>query len=161
MLASMGVKTRYLRRGWVDVVTATALILLCLAASARAATVDELKGKVANANVADRTPLCLEIAGRQLDLADKLYAQGDSEKAQTALGDVASFSELARDYAIQAHKHEKQSEIAVRKMTRKLGDLKHAVTREEQKQVQETIDRLDRVRDDLLAAMFANGGKKK
>jgi hypothetical protein len=134
---------------------------LLASASARAATVDELKGRVAIANVADRPQLCLEISELQLNAADKLYGQGDPDKAQAALGDVASFSELARDNAIQAHKHEKQSEIAVRKMTRKLGDLKHAVTREEQKQVEETINRLDRVRDDLLAAMFANGGKKK
>jgi hypothetical protein len=156
----MEVTARYLQRGWVAVIAATALIL-CVAASARAATVDELKGRVANANLADRPRLCLEISERQLAVADKLYGQGDSDKAQEALGDVASFSELARDYAIQAHKHEKQSEIAVRKMTRKLADLKHAVTREEQKRVEETIGRLDRVRDDLLAAMFANGGKKK
>jgi hypothetical protein len=156
----MGVTARYLQRGWVTVIAATALTL-CVAASARAATLDELKGRVANANLADRPQLCLEISERQLAAADKLYGQGDTDKAQEALGDVASFSELARDYAIQAHKHEKQSEIAVRKMTRKLADLKHAVTREEQKQVEETIARLDRVRDDLLAAMFTNGGKKK
>ena len=52
------------------------------------------------------------------------------------------FSELARDYAIQSHKHEKQSEIAIRKMARKLADLKHAVSHEDQEQIQNTIDRL-------------------
>ena len=55
---------------------------------------------------------------------------------------------------------EKQSEIAIRKMTRKLADLKHTVSHEEQEQVQNTIDRLQRIRDDLLAAMFPKGGKK-
>ena len=74
--------------------------------------------------------------------------------------DVVAFSELARDYAIQSHKREKQSEIAIRKMVRKLTNLKHSVAREDQEQIQETIDRLQRVRDDLLAAMFPNGVKK-
>ena len=73
--------------------------------------------------------------------------------------DVAAFSELARDYAIQSRKHEKQSEIAVRKMVRKLGTLSTRPA-EDQKQIQDTIDRLQRVRDDLLAAMFPNGVKK-
>ena len=68
------------------------------------------------------------IAERQLDAADRFYVAGDSEKAQAALADVIAFSELARDYAIQSHKHEKQSEIAIRKMARKLADLKHTVS---------------------------------
>lgn len=123
-------------------------------------TVDELKGRVANIAVADRPRVCLRISERQLDAADRFYLAGDNDKAQAALTDVIAFSELARDYAIQSRKHEKQAEIAVRKMVRKLADMKHTVSREEQEQVQRAIDRLQRVRDDLLAAMFPNGGKK-
>lgn len=127
---------------------------------ARNPTIDELKGRVESTRIGERPALCLEISQRELAAADQLYASGDNVKAEAALGDVAQYSELARDYAIQSHKHEKQSEIAVRKMTRKLADLKHTVTQDEQKGVQHTIDRLQRVRDDLLAAMFPNGGKK-
>jgi hypothetical protein len=139
---------------------ALVLLLACGQVLARDYSVEELKGRVASASVADRPGLCLQISERELDAADQLYAGGESGKAQAALVDVAAFSELARDYAIQSHKHEKQSEIAVRKMTRKLANLKHAVTHEEQQQVQETIDRLERVRDDLLSAMFPNGKKR-
>ena len=123
-------------------------------------TVEELKARVANANIGDRPSLCLHISERQLDAAEKLYAAGEGEKAQAALTDVTAFAELDRDYAIQSHKHEKQSEIAIRKMARKLTDLKHTVSREDQEQIQNAIDRLQRVRDDLLAAMFPKGGKK-
>jgi hypothetical protein len=123
-------------------------------------TVEELKGRVANAGIADRPPMCIRISERQLDAADKFYLAGESGKAQVALTDVVAFSELARDYAIQSRKHEKQAEIAIRKMTRKLADMKHTVSREDQDDVQRSIDRLQRIRDDLLAAMFPNGGKK-
>jgi hypothetical protein len=129
--------------------------------SARAdPSVEELKGRVANALVADRPPLCIHISERQLGEADRLYVAGDSEKAQAALADVVAYSELARDYAIQAHKHEKQSEIAIRKMARKLADVKHTVSHDDQEQIQRTIDRLQQIRDDLLAAMFPKVGKK-
>jgi hypothetical protein len=67
---------------------------------------------------------------------------------------------LARDYAIQSHRSQKQSEIAIRKMARRLGDLKHAALREDQEQIQDTIDRLQSIRDDLLSAMFPHGVKK-
>ena len=123
-------------------------------------TIEELKARVANARIADRPVLCIHISELQLEAADRLYVAGDSEQAKAALVDVVAFSELARDYAIQSHKHEKHSEIAIRKMTRKLADMKHTVSHEDQEQVQITIDRLQRIRDDLLAAMFPKGDKK-
>ncbi|HZW80357.1 MAG TPA: hypothetical protein VFF50_07795 [Candidatus Deferrimicrobiaceae bacterium] len=126
----------------------------------REVTVAELKQEVANANVAERPALCVEICERQLDAADRFYVAGDSEQGKAALVDVTAFAELARNYAIQSHKREKQSEIAIRKMAHKLANLKHTVSVEDQGQVQNTIDRLERVRDDLLAAMFPNGVKK-
>jgi hypothetical protein len=123
-------------------------------------TIEELKERVTTANVPDRPALCIHISERQLDAADRFYIAGDSEKAQAALADVVAFSGQARDYSIQSHKHEKQSEIAIRKMTRKLADLKHTVAHEDQEQVQNTVDRLEHIRDDLLGAMFPKGGKK-
>jgi DNA-binding transcriptional regulator of glucitol operon len=137
------------------------LLAGCVALVAlREDSVEDLKQRVENTSVGERPALCIQIAERQLDEANRLYVAGDSAKAQSALMDVAAYAEQARDYAIRAHKREKQSEIAVRKMTRKLTNLKHAVSREEQEQIQQTIDRLERVRDDLLAAMFPKGAKK-
>jgi len=123
-------------------------------------TIEELKARVANASIADRPGLCVHISELQTDAADRLYVAGDSEKAQAALADVVAFSESARVYSIQSHKHEKQTEIAIRKMAHKLADIKHTVSHEDQAQVQNAIDRLQRIRDDLLAAMFPKGVKK-
>ena len=137
-----------------------ALLLPIALASGRDGTIEELKERVANAGIGDRPSLCIEISERRLDEADRLYVAGDSEKAQGSLVDVTAFAELARDYAIQSHKHEKQCEIAIRKMTRKLANLKHAVAHEDQQPIQDVIDHLQRIRDDLLAAMFPHGVKK-
>jgi hypothetical protein len=123
-------------------------------------TLEELKGRVANASVADRPPLCIHISELQLGNADRLYVAGDSEKAQAALADVVAYSELARDYAIQSRKHEKQSEIAIRKMVRKLADMEHASPHQDQGSIQSAIERLQRIRDDLQSAIFSKGDKK-
>ena len=149
-------------RVWRVAATGMALALVATSLlSARAEpSIEELKGRAANALIADRPALCIRISERELGEADRLYVAGDSEKAQAALADVVAYSELARDYAIQAHKHEKQSEIAIRKMARKLADIKHTVSHEDQEQIQNTVDRLQQIRDDLLAAMFPKGGKK-
>ena len=122
-------------------------------------TVEELKARVATVSVSDRPALCIHIAERQLDAAGKFYEAGEDQNAQTALAEVVAYSQSAGEYAIQSHKREKQSEIAIRKMVRKLDDLKHTLTHDEQGQIQNAMDRLQRVRDDLLAAMFPEAGK--
>jgi hypothetical protein len=122
-------------------------------------TVDELKARVSSANVGEKAKLCDEIAQKQLAEADKFYAANDVEKAQAKLTDVVTYSELARDYSIQSHKHQKQIEISVRSMTRKLNDIVHTLGHDDQAPVKDAIDHLQRVRDDLLASMFPKGAK--
>ena len=122
-------------------------------------TVEELKARIADAPVPDKAKLCIQIAEKQLVATDKLYAADDLASAQPSLTDVVAFSELARDYSIQSHKHQKQVEISVRTMTRKLNDLLHTLGHEDQGPVKDAITRLERVRDDLLASMFPKGVK--
>jgi len=137
------------------------LMLACFThADNREPTVEQLKERIANASIPNRPPLCIQLSEMQLDAAGRFYKLGDSEQAKAALTDVVAFSELARDYAIQSHKHEKQSEIAIRRMARRLEDLKHTVDHDDLAQIQATIDRLYRIRDDLLLAMFPKGNKQ-
>jgi hypothetical protein len=138
----------------------TLLVLaLCGLLSAVEPTVDELKARFNSTSIQDRPHLCVQIAKQQEAATDKLYAANDFEKAQAALEDVVTYSELARDYAIQSHKYQKQAEIAVREFVRKLGDLKRSLPKEDQSAVSDAITRLQHVRDDLLTAMFPKGAK--
>jgi hypothetical protein len=120
---------------------------------------DEMKAKLASTSTGDRPHLCVQIAEHQLAAADRLYTAAEVEQAQADLTDVVAYSELARDYAVQSHKYQKQAEIAVRSMARKLGDIKHLVAHDDQPPIQDAINRLERVRDDLLIAMFPKGKK--
>jgi hypothetical protein len=150
---------RYLFRLWGVVAALTLAAGAVHALPNNEPTVEDLKAKVPSVSVGDRPHLCLQIAQRQLTAADKLYADSDVEKGQAALVDVIAYSELARDYAIQSHKYQKQSEIAVRSMTRRLGEILHLVGHDDQAPVRDAINRLQRVRDDLLKAMFPKGAK--
>jgi hypothetical protein len=136
-----------------------ALIVCCLITPVAGTepTIEELKARISSAPIGDRPHLCLQVAQQQLALTNKLYAAEENEKARASLADVVAFSELARDYSIQSRKHQKQTEISVRTMVRKLGDIKHTVPHDEQPEVQNAIERLERVRDDLLLAMFPKG----
>jgi hypothetical protein len=143
---------------------ACVLFLVATAAAANAVprdepTVEELKARVSAANVGDKAKLCTQIAEKELSETDRLYAAADVDKAQATLTDVVTFTELARDYSIQSHKHEKQIEISVRAMTRKLNDLMHSLGHADQPPVRDALKRLERVRDDLLTSMFPKGMK--
>jgi hypothetical protein len=147
-------------RFWAVVTAATLVAALTANASpVPDPIVDAMKARLASASVRDRPHLCVQIAEYQLAETDKLYAAVEVEQAQATLTDVVAYSELARDYAIQSHKYQKQSEIAVRVMTRKLTEIMHALAHDDQAPVREAINRLQRVRDDLLAAMFKKGAK--
>jgi D-arabinose 1-dehydrogenase-like Zn-dependent alcohol dehydrogenase len=117
-------------------------------------TVEELKARVSSTGIGGRPHLCVQIAEMQLTETDKLYAGAEDEKAQATLTDVVAYSEMARDYAIQSHKYQKQTEIAVRRMARKLTEVMHSLSHDDQAPVQDAVKRLQRVRDDLLMAMF-------
>ncbi len=121
--------------------------------------VDQLKARVASTSLNDRPRLCVEIAQKELKETDRLYAASDIPGGQAALTDVVAYSELARDYSIQTHKYQKQSEIAVRGMARKLNEIMHSLGHDDQAPLQDAVNRLERVRDDLLASMFKRGGK--
>jgi hypothetical protein len=146
---------------WHGIVT---ILLLCATANARPVprnepTVEELKARIASANTGDKVHLCVQVAEKRLDEADKLYAASDIQKGQEALTDVVSFSEQARDYSLQSRKHQKQTEIAMRNMARKLNNILHTLGHDDQPPVQDAINRMERVRDDLLSSMFPKGAK--
>src|SRR5438105_14538159 len=101
--ASRGVLMAVLVAGFAD-----------MAIAAKDATIEELKARLTSTEIGARPRLCLQIAERQFDAANKSFAAAQSDEAKSSLTDVVTYSELARDYAIQSRKHEKQTEISVR-----------------------------------------------
>jgi hypothetical protein len=134
-------------------ICAIVLIFTALAIG-RDESLDELKAHVERASASDRAEICVRIAELELRIADKSYVDGDVEKGRAAVEDIASYSEKARDSAIEAHKHLKGVEIAVRKISDKLKDIKRTLAFEDQAPVEKTIERLEAVRTSLLKDMF-------
>src|ERR1700692_478453 len=118
-------------------------------------TVDELKARFANARAEDRPELGIRIAQHQLRNADKLYNEGNIEKAHEAVNDILTYTEKARDAAVQTNKRRKNVEINAHKAR----DIKRTLAVEDQPPVEEAIRRLEDVRTELLKEMFAKDKK--
>lgn len=140
-----------------------AILLLVFAfvafAIAKDEGIDELKARLASARPEDQPGLCLRIAHEQLHQADKFYTEGNVAQARAAVGDIVTYSEKARDAAVGSHKHLKNVEIEVRKISEKLNDIKRTLAFEDQPPVADAVRRLEDIRTSLLDAMFKKGKK--
>jgi len=123
-------------------------------------SLEELKARVPNAKPDERTNLCIQIAERQVEAADKLYTEGKTEEAEAAIHDVVSYSQQANEAAGQTGHRLKNTEIAMRKMSHRLNDIKRTLPYDNQALLQSAIDTLDKIRTDLLSRMFAKNPKK-
>jgi hypothetical protein len=121
-------------------------------------TLDQLIARAESARPEDRPALNLEIARQKAEAADQFYHAGNAEAGHTALQDVVTFSRKATVASIDTGKRLKNTEIALRKMVEKFRDLKRTVVFEDQAPIQQAMDELEKMRTDLLSAMF---GKKK
>jgi hypothetical protein len=135
-----------------------ACALAALAFEPKDDTLDQLIARAEAARPEDRPVLYLEIARQKAESADQLYHAGNPDEGNAALQDVVNFSRKASQASIETGKRLKNTEIGLRKMVEKFRDLKRTVAFEDQAPIQQTMDELEKMRTDLLSAMF---GKKK
>lgn len=128
------------------------MVLNCVAAKE---TVQQLAARAEAARPEDRPGLYIEIAEHQLKASDEFFRAGKDDEAMAALKEVVTYSEKAHDAAIAAPNKLKGTEIALRKMAAKLRDIKRTLSFDDQAPVQTAADRLEVLRSDLLAKMFA------
>lgn len=147
-----------MRRLTISVLFLAAGLVLC--AAAKDESIDELKARFEKARTEERAELGIHIARLQLQNADALYRDGKTEPARAAVDEIVSYSEKARDAAIQTNKRLKSAEIEVRKMADKLRDIKRNLAFEDQPPVDQAIRRLEDVRTALLQAMFGKDSKR-
>lgn len=141
-------------------------LLMLLAAASLAAfafneeSLDQLIARAESARPDDRPALYLTIARRKAEVADKFYDDGNPEAGSAALQDVVTFSKKATDAGISTGKKLKNTEITLRKMAEKFRDIKRTVAFDDQAPIQNAVDELEKMRTDLLSAMFGKKNNK-
>ncbi len=133
---------------------AVVLAVSCGAAALDEAPLAELHKRAESAPMGERPALYIDIVERQLKAADDLYNAGKVDDARDAVKDVVACSEKAHDAAVQSGKRLKPTEIALRKMSSKLRDIRRTLNYDDQPPVQAAAERLQSLSDDLLSHMF-------
>lgn len=142
----------------------TLAALMALAAALSFAYDDvAVSGQAAQADAAplERQPeLYIKIAERQMKEADRLYTSGKVDEATAAVRDVVTYSEKATDTAARSGKRLKQTEISIRKMSKRLHDIQRTLSYDDQGPVKTATDRLEELRTQLLDRMFSKDKKR-
>jgi hypothetical protein len=120
-------------------------------------SLEQLIARAPSARAEDQPHLYIEIARKELEAAEKSYKAGENDAGRKSVGELVSYSGKASDAASQTGKKLKDTEIALRKMSQRLRDLKRGLPYEDQGPVQGAADRLEQMRTELLGRMF---GKK-
>lgn len=139
-----------------NILPATVCLLLfsLMARGAGMQTGPDLKARADAAQGSDRVMLSLDYAHQQLELANKLYSDGDVEKAEAAIGEVLTYAQRAAEAATTANKKLKQTEIDIRKLQHRMRDIGQSLNIDDRPPVEKTVQQLEELRADLLAKMF-------
>ncbi len=143
-----------------------ALIIGCLAllmagaAAKEPETLEQQKTR-ADATRGERRPqLCMDVAQREIEVADQLFIAGDAEKAHAMLKEAIEYAGKARDSALEQPTKIKNTEIALRKAESRLNGIRRTLALEDQPDVQSAADRIAAMRKQLLDRMFAPKPKR-
>ena len=127
-----------------------------LAGLAVAATdsLPELKTRADAAHGGEQAKLCLEYAHRILEDANEQYTSGDVEKGEAEVAESVTYANKAANAASSSGKHLKETEINLRKLSKRLHDIGETLAVEDRPPLQKAVDDVEQIRSQLLARMF-------
>ncbi len=114
----------------------------------------------ATANTTECTKTCVDAAKILAEYADQFYTDGDVEMGLKTMQSAAEYAEKAGNASIQAHKHQKNTEIALRKLEIRIDQIEKSLNVEDRPPVQAIVKRLDKLRSDILLSMFGSPKKE-
>ena len=114
----------------------------------------ELKARADAATGGTQARLCLEYAHVQLAAADNLFNQGDVEKGQADIREVVDYAHKAASAASASGKHLKETEIDLRKLSKRMHDIGESLAFEDRDPVRKAVEEIDQIRSDLMVRMW-------
>lgn len=137
--------------------TVSTLLVMVLAAVfpafADEETFQELLAK-AQAPGDRQAELYAKLARRQVEIADDHFNKGEVAQGQAAVKEIVNFAGKALQSAKQAKKRLKQTEITLRKTSRRLADVAKTLAFEERPAVNQAVQEIEEIRNQMLELLF-------
>ena len=101
----------------------------------------------------EKAKLCLQYAHLQLEDANALFNQGEVEKAQADIREVVEYAHKAADAASSSGNHLKQTEIELRKLSKRMHDIGESLAFEDRPPMRKAVEEIEQIRTDLMVRM--------
>ena len=98
--------------------------------------------------------LYAKLARRQVEIADDHFNKGEVAQGHAAVKEIVNFAGKALESSKQAKKRLKQTEITLRKTTRRLADVAKTLAFEERPAVNQAVQEIEEIRNQMLELLF-------
>lgn len=132
------------------------LLLVSLSAYSKEPTLESLRSRAETASPKDCPKVCLEYARAAAEEGNRKFTDGDVDNAHKLMNDAASFAIKAGETSMSSRKHQKQTEIGLRKFSSRMEDIKNSLNLDDRAPLTKHIQAVDAVRERLLSSMFGD-----
>jgi len=94
-----------------------------------------------------------------IEASNQLYNGGDADGGLKLMNDAVRYAKRGTEASIQSRKNEKNAEIALRKMAKRMHDVGQSLALDDRAPVFKAEDSVNDLRDQMLAALFGNPKK--
>src|SRR6266496_2805221 len=93
--------------------------------------------------------LCVETAAALIEDADKQFTDGNAELGHQEMKDAVDYAAKATKGSIQSNKRQKKTEIGLRKLSRRMTDVRQTLAIDDRPPVDELIKSVEQLRTQL------------
>lgn len=98
--------------------------------------------------------VCLDAAQALVEDSDKQFTDGKPDIGQQEMKDAVDYARKATAGSVQSNKRQKKTEIGLRKLSRRMTDIRQTLAIDDRPPVDELIKAVEKMRTDLLMSMF-------
>ena len=134
----------------------TLLLLLAVSAGWAASDEEPIEKLIARADVRsdNQAEHCADVARREVEVANQHYTSGDVQKAVEAVNMAVAYTQKALDAAKRTHKRLKETDLTLRRTSRRLSDVGQTLAFEDKPVVKEAVEKIEQARSQILTLMF-------
>jgi hypothetical protein len=114
----------------------------------------ELRARADAAQGQNCAEVCLDAASALVEDSDKQFTDGNAELAHREMRDAVEYADKATKGSIQSNKRQKKTEIGLRKLSRRMTDIRQTLAADDRPPVDELIKAVEKMRTQLLMSMF-------
>jgi len=133
---------------------AVCCLVLSSSVGAQNSTVDKTRERAEKAKPSDCAKVCFEAAKQLVEASNQLYEGGDVTGGLKLINDAVAYAKRGTEASIESRKNQKNAEITLRKMSKRMHDIGQSLALEDRAPVFAAEKTLNDLRDEMLAALF-------